>query len=227
MNRTAPAAKPVDPFGEPIHEPGLSFSLREVGDLAAAVVLLSLAFALALGCPINGWIPRPVDIAIALIAVASGFVLHELAHKLVAQRFGHWAEFRAQYLMLAGSFALAVFAKLLFAAPGAVLIRGRVTVRENGLISLVGPGVNVLLAGISFAVFFSTRVVNNDTFAAKMWRTTAIVNAGLAILNLVPLGPFDGRKVLAWNGWVWALAMGAAMAMGVVGFLYSGGFPTC
>ena len=42
-------------------------------------------------------------------------------------------------------------------APGAVMIRGRVTRAQNGIISLAGPGTNFLIAAVAWPF---TRVVD-------------------------------------------------------------------
>src|SRR5687768_5892489 len=142
-----------NPFYEPLDHrgpPRIAFSRTELLHLTLAVVALTLAFSIVLGRQDAGQLPR-LDlptVLTAFLAVGTGFVLHELAHKVVAQRYGHWAEFRAQFGGLGITVLVAAFTKFLFAAPGAVLIQGRVTPRENGLIRLVGPGMNLLIAAI-------------------------------------------------------------------------------
>ena len=77
-----------------------------------------------------------------------GFLLHQLAHKFVAQKYGCVAEFRAFDQMLYLAVGLAFFVGFIFAAPGAVMIRGYVDRRKNGIISIAGPAVNIMLAVI-------------------------------------------------------------------------------
>ena len=75
-------------------------------------------------------------------------MLHELAHKIVAQRNGAWAEFRAYPLGL----VLAVVSALLgfiLAAPGAVYIQGAISRKQDGKISIAGPLTNLGL-GLAF-----------------------------------------------------------------------------
>src|SRR5207244_13392669 len=74
----------------------------------------------------------------ALVAVASGVGLHEISHKIVAQRYGHWAEFRYSLRGLAMSFVFA-FLGFLIGAPGATMVSGNVTRDQNGRISAAGP----------------------------------------------------------------------------------------
>jgi Zn-dependent protease len=118
--------------------------------------------------------------------------LHELAHKAVAVRFGQLAEFRADYGML----FLAVMAGLvgfLFAAPGAVHHRGRITARENGLIALAGPVTNLVLAAVFAPLAFL------GGFLGQIGAFGVSINLLLAGFNMIPYGPLDGRTVLRWS----------------------------
>ncbi len=183
--------------------PRLRFSPVEVIHLSLAVLILTAAFSVALPGLLEGGSFDPRDIRFdpgitiaAFAAVASGFIFHELAHKVVAQRYGHWAEFRAQFVGLGFSLLLAIGTGILFAAPGAVMIYGRVTPRENAAISIVGPGTNAVIALIAYPFTFQT---NTDSLGYKVAFTVAAVNALLAVFNMLPFGPLDGRKVLYWN----------------------------
>lgn len=204
--------------------PRIAFSRTEFLHLAIAAVALTFGFSLinadrseALGgyMPILTW-----DVLlIAFVGVGTGFVLHELAHKVLAQRFGHWAEFRAQFTGLGLTILIAAVARLLLAAPGAVLIQGRVTPRENGLISLVGPGTNFVVAGLSLGGYYAGLasspewgVDTTEFLPSLLWGVTQI-NAILALFNLIPLGPLDGRKVVRWNPLVYAVALGLAIVL--------------
>jgi Zn-dependent protease len=164
-----------------------------------------------------------MDLLASFLAVGSGFVLHELAHKVVAQRYGHWAEFRAQFTNLVLSLLLAAGTGFLFAAPGAVIIQGSVTRRENGLISLVGPGMNFLIAAATFPF---TQVVDPSRPLPHTMAIVAIANAFLCLFNLLPFGPLDGRKVLRWNAFAYTAAL--LLAIGFIVLLYVRGvlYPT-
>ena len=81
-------------------------------------------------------------------------MLHELAHKFVAQKYGCVAEFRAFDQMLMLALGLAVLIGVIFAAPGAVMISGMVTRKENGYISVAGPLTNYILGVIFLLLLF-------------------------------------------------------------------------
>ncbi len=154
---------------------------------------------------------------VALITVGFSFVLHELAHKFVAMKYGYWAEFRKSGQMLVIAVAVAVITGIVFAAPGATMINtaGRqMTPEERGRISLSGPLTNVILL-IPFAVIMflgiflgAVQVVegglffNPFTLAGFLFYIGWIgcqINAMLAFFNMLPVGPLDGKKILHWK----------------------------
>lgn len=206
-----PTAK-VDPHTGP---PKIRFSRKELQHLTGAVVILTLAFAFLLEkAGQSGFVfPSPLILLASFLAVGSGFVLHELAHKIVAQRYGFWAEFRAQFGGLFMALVIAILIPFLFAAPGAVMIMGRVTPKENGLISIVGPGVNFVIAAV--ALPFSIATDPSQPLPLIMG-TISRVNALLAVFNLLPLGPLDGKKVWQWNRLFWVVAFLASVALLIV-----------
>jgi Zn-dependent protease len=206
---------------------GVRFSRREVRDLLVAWIALGVAFMLFLDSGLlRGVLAGAVGpgaltraFALSMLTVGTGFLLHELAHKLVAVGFGQTAEFRADYSML-GLAVLAALAGFLFAAPGAVYHRGRITTRENGLIALAGPLTNVALAGAFLALW-----VVATGFLGVAGRLGFVVNVLLAAFNMIPFGPLDGRKVLTWNRSVFAVVAGTTgvLAVGLLLGLFPAG----
>jgi Zn-dependent protease len=207
--------------------PRVRFSRTEVLHLSVAAIALTIGFAFIKaerGAELGGGFFMPVItgelLLIAFVGVGTGFVLHELAHKVLAQRYGHWAEFRAQFMGLGLTVLVAALTRFLFAAPGAVLIQGRVTPRENGLISLAGPGTNFVVAGLALGGYYLVGLNSSDTWGvdadafmpALLWGV-AQINGILALFNLIPLGPLDGRKVLRWNGLVYGLSLALAIVL--------------
>lgn len=205
--------------------PRVTFSWQEALHLGGAILILTacLAFVLEGGFgqpfnPLTTPLPSPFTFLASLLAIGSGFVLHELAHKVVAQRYGHWAEFRAQFGGLLLSLLIALGLGFLAAAPGAVVIQGQVTRRENGLISLVGPATNLLIGALAFPF---TQVVDPDQPLPQVMALVATANGGLCLLNLLPFGALDGRKVLRWNKAAYAIALALCLAFLVL--LYTRG----
>ena len=147
-----------------------------------------------------------------IFSIGLGFILHEFGHKLVAQHYGFISEFRADFTMLIFMFFFAMFSGFIFLAPGAVMILGRVSRRQNGIISVAGPLVNLVLALIF--IIFSILFPSNG-FLGYIFSIGIYVNAFLGLFNMLPFWVLDGKKVLAWNKQVYFLVV---IALG--GILY-------
>ena len=202
---------------------GLRFTKPELRDLLLAWVALGIAFTLfldrrtvfaALNNPsavstivVTGTIVR------SLATVGIGFLLHELAHKVVAVRFGQIAWFRADYGML-GLAVAAGLAGFLFAAPGAVHHRGRITARENGLIAVAGPVTNLGLAVLFLPLAFG------PGFIGSVGNLGVTINLLLAAFNMLPVGPLDGKKVLSWSRPVFLTVFVPSVAIALWLFLF-------
>ena len=168
-------------------------SETEVKDLIKAWIAISAAFAILFSGTIFS-ISFYYSFIIASLTVGVGFLFHELGHKLMAQHYGCFAEFRAfnQMLILA---VLMSFFGFVLAAPGAVMISGPVGIRRNGKISLAGPAVNIVLA----ALFLGFLLSNPSGITATIAYYGLLINAWLALFNMIPFGNFDGAKILKWN----------------------------
>lgn len=209
---------------------GMQFNTRELRDLLIAWLALGVAFTVFIERDLVRAIqqaPGTIDpdvvlvvLAISLGTAGVGFLLHELAHKVVAIRFGQDAEFRADYGML----LLAILGGLigfLFAAPGAVYHRGRITPRQRGLVALAGPVTNIVLA-VAFLGFVVIVDPATQSLLAVVGSRGFVINLLLAGFNMIPFGPLDGATVLAWNKGVFLVAFlltaGPALALLFGGF---------
>lgn len=187
----------------------MRFSDFEISELAKAWAAISFAFAIAssgrnIGSDF-GYI-----FLITALTVGIAFILHEIAHKYVAQRFGCWAEFRAYNTGLILAIGMSFLTPFVFAAPGAVMISGLVTADENGKIAAAGPITNLVLAGlfwlgIVFIPFDSYSLVSSFLYSGFQ------VNAWLALFNLIPMPPLDGSKILPWSRPVWITLVAIAV----------------
>lgn len=210
-----------------IHAPprrGIRFSREELRHIVMASGALIAAFTLVFLDPLR----RPISAAGALqvavsatVAVLTGFLLHELAHKVLAQRYGAWAEFRSSR----GGLVLAVVTGLLgfvFAAPGAVYITGSLSKGENGRVSLAGPLTNFAIALaflgslLAFGPFLGGGLAG---WVGSILYFTAYINLFLGGFNMIPFPPLDGSKVIAWNPAVWILTLVAIGAVFVAAFV--------
>lgn len=133
---------------------------------------------------------------IMAITAGLGIVLHELAHRVAARRFGSPARFIANDQMLLISIALA-FTGFLFAAPGAVW-HNRLNARATGIIAAAGPVTNMALA----VIFLLAMPVFNAIGSEFLWMLAFygyFINALLGLFNMIPFGPLDGAKVMEWD----------------------------
>jgi len=147
---------------------------------------------------------------ISAVVCGLAFVLHELAHRVVARRYGAQAHFVANNGMLLVSIVIA-FLGVFFAAPGAVWHRGYLTRRQGGLIALAGPATNLVLA-LLFLVAWVLVDPPSGSITSALLRTGFKLNAWIGLFNMIPAGPFDGAKVLNWN----VVVFGITVAVGVV-----------
>ncbi len=184
----------------------IATSRFELIDIGKAWIVISLAFAFVytgaslLGGDINRVLTTHflTLFFVSLGTAGLGFLLHELAHKVVAQRYGCVAEFRAFDQMLYLALGLAVVIGFIFAAPGAVMISGMITRRENGIVSAAGPLTNYVLGMIFFglaAILPAFAWIFSIGFSINLW---------LGLFNMIPFGNFDGYKIFQWNVPVWA-----------------------
>ncbi len=153
---------------------------------------------------------------LTLIVVGTGFIGHELAHKFTAQRYGCWAEFKlwTYGALMALLFAIVTAGSFVFAAPGAVYIASRagyfgegIDRKSNGIVSLMGPIVNVAAAFIfGLAFFLVTYLGFHDlTIGGFNFLLQGIrINVWLGAFNMLPIFILDGQKVYTWNRQIWA-----------------------
>ncbi|MDP3395386.1 MAG: peptidase M50 [Methanoregula sp.] len=209
---------------------------REESDLFIAWIAISISFAIIKIAPygITGPV-RSIDpvaaliaFGIALLTVGIGFILHEMAHKFTAIKFGYWAEFRKDNIMLLFAVLLAALVGFVFAAPGATVVYSNsatgqgLTKRENGIISASGPVVNLLLC-IPFAALV---LIGVPLMGASGILLTQIgifgiqINAMIAAFNMIPISILDGRKVMAWNIPIFALLIIASFGTLVASFYF-------
>ena len=201
---------------------------REESDLFIAWMAISISFAIIFireSGKIDAF-PALEFFGISLLTVGIGFILHEMAHKYTAIKYGFWAEFRKDNIMLVIAVLLAALVGVVFAAPGATVINdtsGRgISRQQNGIISAAGPAVNLLLC-IPFAGLLvfggSGGLLLTGNFITKIGIVGLQVNAMIAAFNMLPVSVLDGKKVLAWNKPIFAVLIIAAFGT-LVGSYY-------
>jgi Zn-dependent protease len=191
------------------------FSKQEKIDLAISITVLTFIISFMYSRSNFTVDTFLLFLPIAFLTVGLGFVLHEIGHKFVAQKYGFYAEFRRsdKGLMLGIVTALMGF---LFFAPGAVMIgspTGYITEEENGKISIAGPLVNIVLALIFLGIQLSIEPpvtlsnINPMAYLYVIARIGFSINSFLALFNLLPIPPLDGSKVISWNLPLWLITI--------------------
>ena len=221
------------------------FSTEEKRHLGLAMA----AFTLALGfmsvggimgvgrLGISSWVIQMLlSMPVFLLAIGPAFLFHEIGHKIVAKKNGCWAEFRADPKGLRFGIFLSFFIGILFMAPGAVMVAGLVTRRQNGHIAIAGPLVNfgLFLIGIPLwgLILGLTGAFETDTTSTQylvggqlIWQKMLIdagrywigANLALGLFNMIPWGPLDGLKVKDWseNAFYITISVFAILALSV------------
>lgn len=151
---------------------------------------------------IGGGLGGVLEFAFLATSVLTSVTLHELGHIVAARRFG-----------------IGTTGVTLYPIGGlARLTREPRTPREEVIVALAGPAVNVFLAGLSaipLALFGALTPAAVSTFLS--------VNVVLAVFNLLPAYPMDGGRVLRGALWRragytratrWAARTGQVFALG-------------
>jgi Zn-dependent protease len=182
------------------------FSTTEIRDLAISALLVSAVGLSLLGVGLLD--AQPELVAVLVLLFTSTFLIHEIAHKITAQHYGLWAEFR---LTLIGALITLVsivspFFKII--SPGAVMIAGNADKETIGKTSIAGPLTNIVFCMVAFAFTF---ILPEDLVVVAVF--TAFFNALIAVLNLIPIGILDGWKVFQWSKIIWALAFASSVIL--------------
>jgi len=205
------------PYHKQIKIGPISTSETELKDLIKAWIAISIAFGILLSGASIFSAKFYSSFIIASLSVGIGFIFHEMGHKLMAQRYGCFAEFRAFNTMLLLAVMMA-FLGFIIAAPGAVMIAGPVGKRRNGKISAVGPAMNMAIA----LMFLTILLIPPTGILKQIAYYGFLINTWLALFNMLPFWNFDGKKILQWNKIVYAVMILIALSlMFLQGFMFS------
>jgi Zn-dependent protease/predicted transcriptional regulator len=116
----------------------------------------------------------------------ASIIFHEMAHALVARRFG-----------------IAIRGITLFIFGGVAEMDGEpASARGELLMALAGPLASLLLAGAMLALTAAIGGAERGAVDGVTWYL-AIINGVLALFNLIPAFPLDGGRVLRAALWGW------------------------
>lgn len=162
---------------------GVHWSVLAIGVLLVAG--LSTHFSrIAAGYPWSAYLLAAV-VAATLFVVS--LLAHEMAHAVVAQRNG-----------------VAVEGITLWLLGGVARLRGEAaTPGADFRISAVGPLTSVLIAVVFGAAAWLGELAELNTLAVAVPGYLAVINAVLAVFNLIPAAPLDGGRILRAAVWAW------------------------
>ena len=188
-----------------------SFTGKEIRDLVISFIVIALGFTILYS---NGDYSNVTLIfPIVMIGVGAGFIFHELGHKFVAMHYGYYAEYELWPIGLLVALVSSFFG-FIFAAPGAVVIFSNgMEEKTNGIISIAGPIVNILLGLIFFLILGSLGdfiYTETGVIVYLICMLGTRINFFLAAFNLLPIPPLDGSKVMAWSVPIWLVTFAIA-----------------
>ncbi len=201
----------------PVHTGSIwHFSRTEIQHLTQATIAFAIALAFMSVGGIIGAMKYPIIFIVGgifwIIPAAPAFIVHEIAHKISARKYGCWAEFRASPSGLRFGIFLAALTGIIFMAPGAVMVAGNTSRSQFGKIALAGPVSNIMLWALGILLIllglettdFVSMINGKERGLLELW---CWVNVGLGAFNMLPFGPLDGKKIKSWSNvvyWIWA-----------------------
>ena len=198
------------------------FTGKEIRDLIISFIVIALGFTILYS---NGdYSNIGLVFPIVMIGVGAGFIFHELGHKFVAMHYGYYAEYELWPTGLIIALVSSFFG-FIFAAPGAVVIYSNgMEKKTNGIISIAGPIVNIILGLIFFLILGSLGNFVYTETGAIVYLICVLgtrINFFLAAFNLLPIPPLDGSKVMSWSVPVWLItcAIAAILVLSFGGIL--------
>ncbi len=159
----------------------------------------------------------PQLIAVYAIPVIFAITLHEAAHGFVAARLGdRTAQLQGRvslnplrHIDPIGTLLVPALILLASKAAGGAILFGwakpvpivpsnlRSPRRDMGMVAAAGPLANLAMAlGWGFALKLMSVLGSDGEFLPRMAIAGILVNLGLAVLNLVPVPPLDGGRIL-------------------------------
>ncbi len=203
-------------FGTPIRvRKQIYFSPKEIRHLAiAALLVVGIGLSSGIYSDVFTQMGGTLMIAAFAVILTASFFMHEIAHKITAQRKGLWAEFRLT-LMGAVITLISIISPIFkIISPGAVMIAGPARREDIGKISIAGPATNIIL---SIAFFLAAFLPIQYSL---IFLLSAAFNAWIALFNLIPAGILDGLKIFMWNKKLWTLAFTLSLSLTVVSYWF-------
>jgi Zn-dependent protease len=161
-----------------------SFSLGRLGGIHLKIHWSAALIAVLVGASLAGVIGLGAAI-VGTIGFLTSIVLHEFGHALTARRFGVPTE-SIQLWALGG------VAKLGREAP---------TPKAEGWIAAAGPLTSIVLAAVNIGAWVALGGTDAESAYVSVLAWLGVINATLALFNLLPGAPLDGGRILKAVRW--------------------------
>ncbi len=179
-----------------------NFKKEEIKELIIASICVGFIAHLFLHMGFRDWV---LNWGAATLIAGFSYVIHEIAHKIWAEKLSFSAEFKLDWKLLLASLFISTFSSMLGMGilmimmggvhikklPSSVLNKEyhNITKEEEGKIAFMGPASNVLLA-----VFFKFLEPLSPAFSAGVY-----LNLLLALYNTMPFPSLDGLRIFYWS----------------------------
>ena len=163
------------PFGIPVYISPYWF-------LVAAVLVVLYSNSNTLGGTVQGSVPRYLVAVAFVVLLYLSVLIHELSHSVVAIRFG----LPVRRILL---YPLGGFSEIEQEPP---------TPGKEFLVSIAGPAMSVLLAGIGVGI---NQLFHTHGIAHVLVDRLILANLVVGIFNMLPGLPLDGGRVLRAGLW--------------------------
>jgi len=192
------------------------FTRDEIKDLVVALAITILIFSSGMyRQPILSLVTvlsNPKLLLYVITVVTISLVPHEFLHKYVAMKLGY----PARYML---SKRLALLSLISILLPFKIIATGYVAVfswypiprRDEGLIAVAGPTINLILALATTTLYV---VLGNFLLWFIAW-----INSLILFFNLLPIPPLDGWRILKWSFKLWITIFLISIALLVVTYV--------
>jgi Zn-dependent protease len=213
--------------GEPYYEYTVTMTPpkrvgRFVGFSQTEIKHLTVGASLVMGVGASLFLSDFTLIMVTFLALmlTFSFLIHEMAHKIAAQRQGLWAEFR---LTLLGALItlISIFSPLFkIISPGAVMVAGVGDRETIGKTAFAGPLTNIMLATLFLVASLIIMAFDPRSIMSFATIFVAWINSFIAVFNLIPFGVIDGYKIFRWNRIIWALSFSVSIMLAIPSFFF-------
>lgn len=135
-----------------------------------------------------------------IIAAGIALIIHEFVQNIVAYKYGADSEFKIWNLgvILVGITSY-IFGNV-FGLPGRNVTHStKLSKKQEALIGLSGPFINIVFAGLFFLI------KDYGGFVGQIATIAIPINLLLAVYDLMPFSPMDGKNIKDWNLFVWLI----------------------